>query len=70
MDYATLHWILTQLHLTVGQMDTLIVLEKVRCELKHSPDVKNQVADSSNPGLDVPWERCNLIALQVTTSGE
>jgi len=53
MDNATLHWILTQQHLTIQQMDVLMVFQNFEWEVKHIPCVKNQVRDTSSRRPDI-----------------
>jgi len=69
-DHATLHWILTQPHLTVRQMDILMVLQNFDWVVKHIPGVKNQVADTLSRCPDLRLERCNVMAMEVTAAGE
>ena len=59
MDQATLHWILTQSHLTVRRMDILTFLPNVNWVVKHIPGVKNEVVDKFSHPPDFRRERCN-----------
>jgi len=69
-NHATLRWILTQPHLTVRQMDILTVLQNFDWEVKHIPDVKNQVADALSRRPDFRQKQCNIMAMEVTAAGE
>jgi len=69
-DHAILRWILTQPHLTVQQMDILTVLQNSDWVVRHILGVWNQVADALSCSLDFRQERCNSIALEVTSAGE
>jgi len=69
-DHATLHWILTQPHLTIRQMDILTVLQNCDWEVKHVLGVKNQVTDMLSRRLDFQRQRCNVMAMEVTAAGE
>jgi len=65
-----MHWILTQPHRAVRQMDILTVLQDCDWEVKHIPGVENQIADALSRHPDFQRERCNLLALEVTAAGE
>jgi len=69
-DHATLHWILTQPHLTVCQMDMLTVLQNLDGEVKQIPGVKNQVTDALSRRPDFRREQCYAMAMDVTVAGE
>jgi len=69
-DQLTMHWILTQPHLTVRQMDILTLLQCCTWEIKHILDVKNQVMDELSHHLDCRRAQCNVMALEVPEAGE
>jgi len=69
-DHSTLRWILTQLHLTVRQMDIWTVLQNFTWEVKHILGVRDQGVDALSRSPDFRWERCNLTALAVNEAGE
>jgi len=51
-------------------MDILTVLQNFDWEVKHIPDVKNQVVAELSCCPDCVWERCNLMALEVSAARE
>jgi len=69
-DHSTLRWILTQLHLTVRQMDIWTVLQNFTWEVKHILGVRDQGVDALSRRTDFRWERCNSTALAGNEAGE
>jgi len=69
-DHATLRRLLTQPHLTLRQMDILIVLQNFDWEVKRILGVKNQVAIVLSRCPNFRQEQCNAMALAVTPARE
>ena len=70
MDNATMHWILTQLHLTIRLMDILTVLLNFDWQVKQILGVQNQVMDGLSCHADFRQVQCNSMALSVTAARE
>ena len=69
-DDRTLHWILTQPHLMIGQIDILTVLGIFNVEVMQILGVKNHIVDTLSHRLDFGQERCNVMALDVSAARE
>jgi len=69
-DHATLHWIITQQHLTVCQMDILTVLQNLVIEVKYILGVMNQDADTMSHCPDPKCEHRNFTAPDGHAAGE
>jgi len=69
-DHATLHWILTQWHLTVCHIDLVMVHHNFNRVVKYILDFKNQVTEEMSYSADSWCKWCNSTALEGTVARE